>query len=165
MNKPAPHQPTATLVGVVEPKLTETRLLVLNAVSSSLKFALFEKGEPLVRICSGNIERIGSPEAVLTLKGIDGQPGKRPGISAPDHITGLDYLLSHLAGTTGRAAFSGVGHRVVHGGSHYRDPQLACFDTAFHHDLPRVGKQLQIPRRYEERAFIVTAFTDYPTLI
>ena len=28
-------------------------------------------------------------------------------------------------------------------------PQFACFDTAFHHDLPRVAKLLPIPRRYE----------------
>jgi len=28
-------------------------------------------------------------------------------------------------------------------------PQVACFDTAFHHDLPRAAQQLPIPRRYE----------------
>jgi acetate kinase len=28
-------------------------------------------------------------------------------------------------------------------------PQVACFDTAFHHDLPRVALLLPIPRRYE----------------
>ena len=28
-------------------------------------------------------------------------------------------------------------------------PQLACFDTAFHHDMPRVARMLAIPRRYE----------------
>jgi acetate kinase len=28
-------------------------------------------------------------------------------------------------------------------------PQVACFDTAFHHDLPRVARLLSIPRRYE----------------
>ena len=30
-------------------------------------------------------------------------------------------------------------------------PQIACFDTAFHHDLPRVAQLLPIPRRYEAR--------------
>jgi acetate kinase len=30
-------------------------------------------------------------------------------------------------------------------------PQIACFDTAFHHDLPRVSRLLAIPRRYEEQ--------------
>lgn len=28
-------------------------------------------------------------------------------------------------------------------------PQVACFDTVFHHDLPRVAQLLPIPRRYE----------------
>jgi acetate kinase len=28
-------------------------------------------------------------------------------------------------------------------------PQVACFDTAFHHELPRIARLLPIPRRYE----------------
>src|SRR5262249_59873146 len=28
-------------------------------------------------------------------------------------------------------------------------PQVACFDTAFHRDLPRVSRLLAIPRKYE----------------
>lgn len=28
-------------------------------------------------------------------------------------------------------------------------PQVACFDTAFHPDMPRVAKLLPIPRRYD----------------
>jgi acetate kinase len=31
-------------------------------------------------------------------------------------------------------------------------PQVACFDTAFHHDLPRVAQLSPIPRRYEVQA-------------
>jgi acetate kinase len=27
-------------------------------------------------------------------------------------------------------------------------PQVACFDTAFHHDIPRVAQLLPVPRRY-----------------
>ena len=30
-------------------------------------------------------------------------------------------------------------------------PQIACFDTAFHHDLPLVTRLLPIPRRYEAK--------------
>jgi acetate kinase len=30
-----------------------------------------------------------------------------------------------------------------------RRPQVACFDTAFHHELPRVAQIIAIPRRYE----------------
>ena len=29
--------------------------------------------------------------------------------------------------------------------------QIACFDTAFHHDMPRVARLLPIPRRYEAK--------------
>ncbi len=32
---------------------------------------------------------------------------------------------------------------------HPKLPQLACFDTTFHSDMPRVAKLLPIPRRYE----------------
>jgi acetate kinase len=32
-----------------------------------------------------------------------------------------------------------------------RLPQVACFDTAFHHDMPRVAQMLPIPRRYESQ--------------
>ena len=32
--------------------------------------------------------------------------------------------------------------------SYPRVPQIACFDTAFHRDLPHVAKMLPIPRRY-----------------
>lgn len=28
-------------------------------------------------------------------------------------------------------------------------PQVACFDTAFHHDMPRVAQIVPIPRRFE----------------
>jgi len=27
-------------------------------------------------------------------------------------------------------------------------PQIACFDTGFHHGLPRVAQMLPIPRRH-----------------
>ncbi len=32
-----------------------------------------------------------------------------------------------------------------------RLPQVACFDTAFHRDMPRVAKLLAIPRRYQAK--------------
>ena len=30
-------------------------------------------------------------------------------------------------------------------------PQVACFDTAFHHDLPRVARLLPVPRRFDAK--------------
>jgi len=34
---------------------------------------------------------------------------------------------------------------------HPRLPQVACFDTAFHHTLPRVAKLLALPRRFDAK--------------
>jgi acetate kinase len=48
----------------------------------------------------------------------------------PDHLPGEIVLLQ---------AFLARFPRV---------PQVACFDTAFHHDMPRVAQLLPIPRRY-----------------
>jgi acetate kinase len=37
-------------------------------------------------------------------------------------------------------------------------PQVACFDTAFHRNMPRVAKLLPIPRRYAEQGVLRTGF-------
>jgi acetate kinase len=98
-------------------------------------------------------------------------------------------LTDWLERTVGFTEIAAVGHRIVHGGSCYhqpervtadlieelrkispcdpdhlpgeielieafrnRDPdlpQVACFDTAFHHDMPRVAQIVPIPRRFE----------------
>ena len=44
-------------------------VLTINGGSSSIKFALFEAGNPLRRVLEGSIERIGLPEAILRVKG------------------------------------------------------------------------------------------------
>ena len=49
----------------------------------------------------------------------------------PEHLPGELLLIEAV-----RRRFPGL-------------PQVACFDTAFHHDLPRVARLLPIPRRYE----------------
>ena len=163
--------------------------LILNAGSSSLKFAIFRGEAAPVCVLSGGIDRIGLPEATFTLRKTGSQQTERAGISAPNHVSCLDYLLKRLAESTGAGGFRAIGHRVVHGGPRYAEPQVvdvemidelrricpfapehlpaeiglitalaerfphvpqvACFDTAFHRDLPRVARLLPIPRRYE----------------
>ena len=102
--------------------------LTLNAGSSSLKFALFGGGAAPVRVLSGAIERIGLPEATFTLIKIESRQTERAGISAPNHVSCLDYLFKRLAETTGAAGFRAVGHRVVHGGPRYAEPQVVTPD-------------------------------------
>lgn len=136
------------------------RVLTLNAGSSSVKFAVFEPGDPPRRVSGGTLER------------------------APDPGPALAALEARGA-FEGVAA---VGHRVVHGGPNRFDPvlltpevtadlraavplapnhlpaelalieattarlpgtpQVACFDTAFHRDMPAVARALPLPRRY-----------------
>ncbi len=159
-------------------------ILTINGGSSSIKFALFEPGEPPRLVRSGQIERIGQATARLALTDV---PPKN--VAAPDHAAAVDVLLGSLEESAGLESLVAVGHRVVHGGPKYSEPQritaeiveelrrlspfdpehlpeeillteafhrrfpelpqVACFDTAFHHDLPRVARLLPIPRRYE----------------
>ena len=170
-------------------KPTNPRILTINGGSSSIKFALFDAGEALQRIMEGRIERIGLPDATLRVKGFNLADNFSRSVTAPDHKTAVDVLMDWIEKRVGRDALAAVGHRVVHGGPKYCNPeqitadvienlhtfssfdpehmpeeillieafhhrypnllQVACFDTAFHHDLPRVAKMLPIPRRYE----------------
>lgn len=112
-------------------------------------------------------------------------------IAAPDHMAAVAILMDWVRGRIEFGALAAVGHRLVHGGPKYWEPQritptmidelhqfspfdsehlpeeillteafhrrfpslpqIACFDTAFHHDLPRVAHLLPIPRRYDAR--------------
>ena len=167
----------------------DPHILTINGGSSSIKFALFEAGDSLRRILEGAIERIGLPEAILRVKGLDQADNFSRPVTAPDHTVAVGALMDWLEERCGRDALTAVGHRVVHGGPKYSEPQritaemveelhrlspldpehlpeeillteafhrrfpdlpqVACFDTAFHHDLPRVARLLPIPRRYE----------------
>jgi acetate kinase len=46
---------------------------------------------------------------------------------------------------------SGIMLMETIGREHPQVPQIACFDTAFHRDMPRVAKLLPIPRRYDAK--------------
>jgi acetate kinase len=170
-------------------KPTNSYILTVNGGSSSLKFAMFTTGDPLRRKLAGAIERIGSPQAVLRVKGPDPADNFSRQVATRDQAEGVSVLMEWLEERRGRETLTAVGHRVVHGGPTYSEPQrisakmieelhrlspfdpehlpeeillieafqqqfpdlpqVACFDTAFHHDMPRVARLLPIPRRYE----------------
>ena len=113
-----------------------TLVLVLNAGSSSLKFAAFNDSRALTRIFTGAIDRIGSSKASFTLTKIDSQETERAEIPATDHIAGLEHLLKRLSRTTSKASFNAIGHRVVHGGPRYEKPQRV--DNAMLTELRRI---------------------------
>ncbi len=99
-------------------------VLVLNAGSSSLKFALFELHADLTRLAGGQIEGIGGAPhfiakdaggAVLTEKRWSAGEG-------PDHEAFLPELLDWVEDHLGEDRLVAVGHRIVHGGGEYTQP-------------------------------------------
>lgn len=146
-------------------KSANPRILTINGGSSSIKFGLFESGDPLCRILEGGIGRIGLPGATLQAKGLNPKDNVSRRIAAPDSTVAIGILMDWLEEHCGRDALMAVGHRVVHGGPTYSRPQritpalieelrrISPFDPehlpeeiqlaeAFHHrfpDLPQVA--------------------------
>lgn len=104
-----------------------SHVVTLNAGSSSLKFSLFtlHKDDP-VAICTGAVDRIGSPEATIAAKTSDGRVlgGDEVGPIA-DHVAAMNRVLDLLIQWFPKAEIVAVGHRIVHGGpDHDRPIQL-----------------------------------------
>jgi acetate kinase len=167
-----------------------TFILTVNGGSSSIKFALFETGS-LRRTLAGRIEGIGLPQGHFEAKGSNGADSVSRSVAVLDHTAAVNVLMDWLGERIQRGELAAVGHRVVHGGPKYWQPQritpemiaelhqlspfdpehlpqeillteafgqrfpdlaqFACFDTAFHHDLPRVAQLLPIPRRFNAK--------------
>jgi acetate kinase len=166
-------------------------ILTINGGSSSIKFALFQVESPLRRVLEGRIERIGMPSPNFVVKGLNPADNFSRPVVAPNHKVAVGALMDWVEERTGHGELTAIGHRVVHGGPKYNEPQLitaemveelhqlepfdpehlpeeiqlteafhrrfpdlpqvACFDTAFHHDMPRVARLLPIPRRYDAK--------------
>jgi acetate kinase len=163
-------------------------VLVLNAGSSSLKFALFrptaDADWPIDT--RGLVEGIGTSPRMSARDGA-GNPmsAPAPGTAVRDAGTALEHVIRWLRTTFQGARLIGIGHRVVHGGPRYAAPvlvspqilaelrafvpfaplhqpynlapieaaaqrlpdvpQVACFDTGFHHTLPAVARLVPLP--------------------
>src|SRR5580704_4817076 len=104
-------------------KSVESRILTINGGSSSIKFALFEAGDSLLRVLEGAIERIGLPEAALRVKGLNAADSFSRLVIAPDHRAAVGALMDWIEERGGRDGLSAVGHRVVHGGPKYSNPE------------------------------------------
>ncbi len=170
-------------------KSTRPCVLSINGGSSSIKFALFECGQSLRRKLAGGIERIGLPDATFRVKGLSPADNFSRPVAVPNHSAAVSVLMDWIAKRSELNSLTAVGHRIVHGGPKFHQPQrvttgmiedlqrfspfdpehlpvelllieafqkqfpdlpqIACFDTAFHHDLPRVARLLPIPRRFD----------------
>lgn len=165
------------------------QILAINCGSSSMKFAVFECGDKLKRLSDGAIDRIGFPDASITVTGAHAADNFTRLAAAPDFEAAANNLIGWVEQSGVGDNLAAIGHRVVHGGPKFSEPkqltpaaidalrslspfdpqhlpqeilvieallrrfpklpQVACFDTAFFHDLPRVAQMLAIPRRYE----------------
>lgn len=98
-------------------------ILVLNAGSSSIKFAVFAAGQPLRRTLQGMISGIGTTAAFAAGNAQGSLPGTLP--PGPlDHETALAWLFDWLEAGEHAPQLLGAGHRVVHGGEHHDAPLL-----------------------------------------
>ena len=139
------------------------RVLAVNAGSSSVKFALFAPGDPPVELSRGKLECAGEATAVLDalesrgalarLAGIGhrlvhgGPDHTAPALVTPELLRELETLKpldpTHLPAELDLIAALAARCPGV--------PQVVCFDTAFHQNLPTVARTLPIPRRYQAR--------------
>ena len=102
------------------------RIAVMNAGSSSIKFALFEvDGEEQRLLFRGQIEKIGvAPH--LTVEGADGAELAEQdwGAKDLDHKSATEVILETAIRLLDGKPVSAVGHRVVHGGTEFAAPTL-----------------------------------------
>jgi acetate kinase len=146
--------------------------LTVNAGSSSIKYALFERdGDASAPLLAGQVEGLG--------------------VGGVDHAQGMAQVIERVAGGAGSGRrVAVVGHRIVHGGTAFvqptriddaviqalqalaplaplhqrhnlagvvaaraafaRVPQVACFDTAFHRTQPEVHQRFALPAVWHE---------------
>jgi acetate kinase len=93
-------------------------VLTINGGSSSIRFAIYEAGEPPRRRLDGKIDRIGSSATHLTVNDPAGNPQVPRRLVAPDHRAAVDFLLDWLEAQPAFASVTAAGHRVVHGMKH-----------------------------------------------
>ena len=98
-------------------------ILVLNAGSSSLKFNLVDMDNEET-LADGIAERIGMSEGFIRWT-IQGEKGRLE-LDMNGHKKALAAIMDQLQQTvlTGDRKVEAVGHRVVHGGPNFGDPEL-----------------------------------------
>ena len=153
------------MAALTDPVAAKSALLTVNGGSSSVKFALFTASHPPVRLWSNTIERLGSVSVAASpifealkphLQGI--------ALTAIAHriVHGGLHLIDHFVITPEKldALRAAVPFDTAHlpreielietFQKHFPDvPQIACLDTAFHRNLPRVATLFPIPRRFD----------------
>ena len=102
------------------------KILIINAGSSSIKYQLINIPEKKV-ICHGLVERIGESQGAIHFQSDDHQIDIA--LPIPNHKVGLEKIANLLLDAQKGVIQSvdeieAVGHRVVHGGSHFMNPTV-----------------------------------------
>ncbi|WP_102263866.1 acetate kinase [Mesobacillus jeotgali] len=98
-----------------------SKIIAINAGSSSLKFQLFEMPSEEV-ITKGIVERIGLKDSIFTIS-VNGEKNKEV-TDIPNHEVAVKILLDKLTSLgiiQSLDEIEGIGHRVVHGGEEFSD--------------------------------------------
>lgn len=100
---------------------TKTKILVLNAGSSSLKFSLFDAEAENV-LAGGTIDWLRKPAELIFRR--PNRPEVRQELKLDKHADAVARILDNLRSGSSAALqnpedLQAVGHRVVHGGDHY----------------------------------------------
>lgn len=106
-----------------------TKVLAINAGSSSLKFQLIEMPEE-TEIAKGLVERIGLDQAVFKLE--YGENEDKLTTEIPNHSKAVEILLERLQASgviKSLDEIDGIGHRVVHGGERFSDSVVVNDDV------------------------------------
>ncbi|KGX89123.1 acetate kinase [Pontibacillus litoralis] len=101
-----------------------SKILSINAGSSSLKFQLIEMPAEEV-VTKGLVERIGLDNAIFTIE-VNGEKDKMV-TDIPNHQRAVEILVDKLTSTgivQSLDEIEGIGHRVVHGGERFSDSAL-----------------------------------------
>lgn len=97
-----------------------SKTIAINAGSSSLKWQLYQMPEETV-VAKGIVERIGLNDSIFTIKYGEDQKFEQI-IDIPDHEIAVKMLLDQLIELNILSSYdeiTGVGHRVVQGGSYF----------------------------------------------
>ncbi|MEO8132636.1 MAG: acetate/propionate family kinase [Betaproteobacteria bacterium] len=98
-------------------------LLTINTGSSSLKTALYATQPALAPVAGIEFVRIGIADGNMRVTAADGATLADTDIDVADHDAALHAVFTWLDEQQMGAGIVAVGHRIVHGGSGYSDPQ------------------------------------------
>ncbi len=94
-------------------------IAVVNAGSSSIKFALFDRSLEGHSLLHGQFEGIGTHSPRLRFRTAEDAVEISDGLEAADHRGAMERLFSIVKDHSAGHEIGAVGHRIVHGGDEF----------------------------------------------